>query len=93
MGCGTKTPYQNYSEKIEQMYAEIITVRLDYWQVKQWVKKYAVKVDGVVVETPHIGYMGLALTLFWDTDEAREYAMCLAQGKINLPYPCSEWSS
>lgn len=69
------------------MYAEIITVRLDYWQVKQWVEKYAVKVDGVVVETPHIGYMGLALALFGDTDEAREYAMCLAQGKINLPTP------
>ena len=87
IGAWDKNSLPEYSEKIEQMYAEIITVRLDYWQVKQWVEKYAVKVDGVVVETPHIGYMGLALALFGDTDEAREYAMCLAQGKINLPTP------
>lgn len=87
IGVWDKNSLPEYSEKIEQMYAEIITVRLDYWQVKQWVEKYAVKVDGVVVETPHIGYMGLALALFGDTDEAREYAMCLAQGKINLPTP------
>lgn len=87
LGVWDKNSLPEYSEKIEQMYAEIITVRLDYWQVKQWVEKYAVKVDGVVVETPHIGYMGLALALFGDTDEAREYAMCLAQGKINLPTP------
>lgn len=87
IGVWDKNSLPEYSEKIEQMYAEIITVRLDYWQVKQWVEKYAVKVDGVVVETPHIGYMGLALALFGGTDEAREYAMCLAQGKINLPTP------
>lgn len=87
IGVWDKNSLPEYSEKIEQMYAEIITVRLDYWQVKQWVEKYAVKVDGVVVETPHIGYTGLALALFGDTDEAREYAMCLAQGKINLPTP------
>ena len=87
IGVWDKNSLPEYSEKIEQMYAEIITVRLDYWQVKQWVEKYAVKVDGVVVETPHIGYMGLALALFGDTDEAREYAMCLAQGKINPPTP------
>ena len=87
IGVWDKNSLPEYSEKIEQIYAEIITVRLDYWQVKQWVEKYAVKVDGVVVETPHIGYMGLALALFGGTDEAREYAMCLAQGKINLPTP------
>ena len=87
IGVWDKNSLPEYSEKIEQIYAEIITVRLDYWQVKQWVEKYAVKVDGVVVETPHIGYMGLALALFGGTDEAREYAMCLVQGKVNLPTP------
>jgi len=87
LGVWDKNSLPEYSDKIEQMYAEIITVRLDYWQVKQWVEKYAVKIDGVVVETPHIGYMGLSLALFGDTDEAREYAMCLAHGKINLPTP------
>ena len=87
LGLWDKNSLPEYSENMEEVYKEVTSVRLEYWQVKQWTEKYAVKFDGDVVETPHIGYMGLALALFGNTPEAREYALALVNGKINLPTP------
>jgi ribonucleoside-diphosphate reductase alpha chain len=76
-----------YNPVWEDWYNEIKQNRLEFWQVKQWVDKYAVRVNDVVIETPHLGYLGISLTLFGDTDKARKYALALVQGKINLPTP------
>lgn len=76
-----------YTEQMEDWYNEVKQTRLEYWQVKQWVDKYACRINDVVVETPHIGFMGISLALFGDTIKAKEFAVALVQGKINLPTP------
>lgn len=76
-----------YNPIWEDWYTELKQTRLEYWQVKQWTDKYACKVDEVVVETPHLGYFGISLALFGDTDKARKYMLALVQGKVNLPTP------
>lgn len=76
-----------YNPVWEDWYTELKQTRLEYWQVKQWTDKYACKVDEVVVETPHLGYFGISLALFGDTDKARKYMLALVQGKVNLPTP------
>ena len=77
----------SYNERFEDWYEEVKQTRLEYWQVKQWVDKYACRIDDVVVETPHIGFMGISLALFGNDVKARDYALGLVQGKINLPTP------
>jgi len=76
-----------FNPRWNDWYEKIKQTRLEYWQVKQWADKYAIQIQDVVVETPHIGFMGIALALFGDTDEAFEYADALVKGKINLPTP------
>lgn len=76
-----------YTEQMEDWYSQVKQARLEYWQVKQWVDKYACRINDIVVETPHIGFMGISLALFGDTIKAKEFAVALVQGKINLPTP------
>lgn len=86
-GVWDKSTLPEYETKFEEWYEEVKQTRLEYWQVKQWVDKYACRIDDVVVETPHIGFMGIALALFGSSDKAKDYALGLVQGKINLPTP------
>lgn len=86
-GIWSKDELPAYSNNLEDIYSEVTKVHLDFWQVKQWIEKYSTKRNGVAIETPHLGYMGIALALFGDTQEAKEYALALVNGKINLPTP------
>lgn len=86
-GIWSKDELPAYSNNLEDIYSEVTKVHLDFWQVKQWIEKYSIKRNGVAIETPHLGYMGIALALFGDTQEAKEYALALVNGKINLPTP------
>lgn len=76
-----------YNTRWQKWYNEMCTIPLEYWQLKQWEDKYACKVQGNVVETPYLGYLGIALALFGDTLEAKQYAIALTKGQINLPTP------
>lgn len=87
LGLWSKEDLPAYSSNLESIYQEVIKERLDYWQVKQWTEKYAIRYEGVVVETPHIGYIGIALALFGDTEEAKKFALQLVKGQTNLPTP------
>lgn len=86
-GVWDKNSLPEYAQEWEEWYNEVKETRLEYWQVKQWTDKYACRIDDVVVETPHIGFMGIALALFGNSIKAKEYALGLVQGKINLPTP------
>lgn len=76
-----------YNSAWEDWYKEVCETRLEYWQLKQWCDKYARKLDGVVIETPHIGAMGIGLGFHGDTELAFKLAKGIIQGKINLPTP------
>lgn len=76
-----------YNPVWESWYEEIFPNKLEYWQIVQWGDKYAIRKDGVPVETPHIGCMGIGLGLHGDTQEAFDLAKALVEGKVNLPTP------
>lgn len=77
----------SFNERWNSWYEEIRDISFEFWQIKQWVDKYAIRIDDIAIETPAIGYMGIALALFGDTEKAKDYALALAHGKINLPTP------
>lgn len=76
-----------YNPVWESWYQEIFPNKLEYWQIVQWGDKYATLKEGVPVETPHIGCMGIGLGLHGDTQEAFDLAKALVEGKVNLPTP------
>ena len=83
--CQSSLP--SYSESQELVYSELIKVKLEAWQVSQWVDKYLLKLDDVVVETPQIASLGIALALHGDTQDAYDLASDIINGKTNLPTP------
>lgn len=76
-----------YNPRWEKWFNTLKEQRFEYWQIKQWVDKYAIRIQDVIVETPAIGMLGIALSLFGDTALAFKYAQALVKGKINLPTP------
>ena len=74
-------------ELVQQWYEEIFPVHLESWQVMQWADKYAIKKDGIPVETPHVGALGIAIAIHGVTDEAFRLSRAIIEGKINLPTP------
>jgi ribonucleoside-diphosphate reductase alpha chain len=86
-GLWDKSSLPEYNVLWEDWYQELRQTRMEYWQIKQWADKYAVRHNDVVVETPHIGLMGIALALYGDTQESFDYAKALVEGKVNLPTP------
>lgn len=77
----------DYNEKWEDVYRYLKSFKLEYWRIKQWTDKYAIKIDDIPVETPAIGYLGMSLALFGDTQEAYDYAEALIRGEVSLPTP------
>ncbi len=76
-----------YSEHMESMYEYLYPTHLEFWQVRQWMDKYSLRVDGLPVETPHIGALALGFAIHGDTDLAFKTAKAIIQGKLNLPTP------
>lgn len=76
-----------YNPRWQQWYDELYNNRLECWQIKQWIDKYAVKIDNQIVETPHVGALGIGLAIYGDTDEAFNLAKAIITGKANLPTP------
>ena len=86
-GVWDKATMPEYNPVWESWYEEIYPNRLEYWQIVQWGDKYAIRKDGVPVETPHIGCIGIGLGLHGDTQDAFDLAKALVEGKVNLPTP------
>ncbi len=86
-GVWDKVTMPEYNPVWESWYEEIYPNRLEYWQIVQWGDKYAIRKDGVPVETPHIGCMGIGLGLHGDSQDAFDLAKALIEGKVNLPTP------
>ena len=76
-----------YNPEWEDWYEEMKAIPFEYWQRKQWSDKYACRVYDQVVETPQLGFFGIALALFGDTQHAKDFAIALCKGQINLPTP------
>lgn len=86
-GVWDKATMPEYNPVWESWYEDIYPNRLEYWQIVQWGDKYAIRKDGVPVETPHIGCMGIGLGLHGDSQDAFDLAKALVEGKVNLPTP------
>ena len=74
-------------ELVESWYRHLYPVHLESWQVMQWADKYSLKIDGIPVETPHVGALGIAIAIHGVTDDAFDLADAIVTGKINLPTP------
>lgn len=72
---------------LDDIYKDLYDYRFEYWQIKQWMDKYALKIDDDVVETPHIGLLAIAAGTFDDKEKIKTYANNLVTGRINLPTP------
>ena len=86
-GVWSKEALPSYNPEWEDWYKDIYNNKLEYWQIKQWSDKYSRKLEGKVIETPHIGAMGIGLGFHGDTETARKLAKGIIEGKINLPTP------
>ena len=71
----------------QEQYNELYKTRLEYWQVKQWMDKYAMRCNGKPVETPHMGALALGYAFTQDTDLAFDIAKGILNGEINAPTP------
>ena len=86
-GLWEESDLPEYNQKWEEVYRYLKSFKLEYWRIKQWTDKYVIKIDDVPVETPAIGYLGMSLALFGDTQEAYDYAEALIRGEVSLPTP------
>lgn len=76
-----------YDPYYNNIYKELYDYRFEYWQVKQWMDKYSLKIDGDAVETPHVGILALSIGTFNEKEKIKSYAEKLITGRINLPTP------
>lgn len=86
-GYWDKDTLPEYNPIWEQWYKDVYNNRLEFWQVKQWNDKYAIKEGGLILETPHIASIGIGLAIHGDTEDAFIYAKSIIEGKLNLPTP------
>ena len=77
-----------YVHDMESQYKDLFQNRLEYWQIKQWMDKYSLKVDDLPVETAHAGALAIGHSIHKDNAQlAFELARCIIKGEINLPTP------
>lgn len=86
-GYWDKNSLPEYNPVWQEWYDKIYDTRLEYWQIKQWNDKYAIKENNFIIETPHIAAIGIGLSVFGDTEDAFLYARSIIEGKLNLPTP------
>ena len=87
LGYWDKNAIPTFNPKWQLWYEEIYNTHLEYWQIKQWNDKYAITVNGNIIETPHIAALGIGLSIHGDTEDAFTMAKSIIRGKLNLPTP------
>lgn len=86
-GVWCKDTIPEYSQAQEDLYQSIVDIKLESWQITQWVDKYLLRVGGEVVETPHIAAMGIGLSLHGDCQDAYDLVSDIINSRTNLPTP------
>lgn len=77
-----------YKSVMEEQYKELFETRLEYWQVKQWMDKYSLKINDVPIETPHMASLAIGHAVFPDNENlAFKLAQAIIKGQLNLPTP------
>lgn len=76
-----------YNERFNTWYQELRSIKLEFWQIKQWGDKYSLKLDDLAVETPAMGILALYLAIHGDSQLAFDCAKDVLLGKTNLPTP------
>ena len=76
-----------YTQIMEEQYRELFDTSLEYWQIKQWMDKYSLKVDGEAIETAHAGALAIGHAVHGNTKLAFDLAKAIIKGQINLPTP------
>lgn len=77
----------NYNPIWESWYEDLTSTYLECWQIKQWMDKYALRDGNHIIETPHIGALGIGLAIHGDTPDAYHLAKSIITSKVNLPTP------
>lgn len=77
----------DYTSDMEAQYKELYEERLEYWQIKQWVDKYSLKINGEAVETPHAAALAIGYSVHGNSPIAFELAKAIIKGQLNLPTP------
>lgn len=70
-----------------EWYKDLYPNYFEFWQIKQWNDKYAVKLEDKAIETPHMGALAVALTIHGTTEDAYDMAKAVVYGQLNLPTP------
>ena len=74
-------------ELINEWYAELEALDLEFPTVKQFIDKYAIKENEEAIETPAQAVLGIAISLHGVTDLAYRTAKAVMLSKLNLPTP------
>lgn len=83
--CGKTMPA--YSDAMSNWWETYKKIPLQSWQVQQFSDKYALRLDGLPIEVPHLAAIGVGLALIGDNPDGYKYAASIIEGKINLPTP------
>lgn len=74
-------------DTLNNLYIELEAVPSAYATIKQWQDKYSKRINGLPVETPAMGAIGIALALHGVTALAFDVARDIIHCRLNLPTP------
>jgi len=88
LGVWDKNHVPEYKPEYATLYESLYDERFEYWQIKQWKDKYGQKYNGEVIETPHMGAIGIALSIHGDNfEQVKLLTKGIVTGKLNMPTP------
>lgn len=87
MGVWSDKVIPKPNKRWNQWYYELYEIRLEHWQIVQFVDKYGLKYKGETIETPHIAALGIGLAHHGDSEKAFDLAKAILKGQVNLPTP------
>jgi len=88
LGIWDKSVIPAFKPEYAALYESLYDERFEYWQLTQWIEKYGLKYKGEIVETPHIGAIGIALSIHGeDFEQVKVLTTGIIKGKLNMPTP------
>lgn len=87
LGVWDAKSFPQPNEQWNEWYKDLYPNYFEFWQIKQWTDKYAVKYKDKAIETPHMGALAMALCLHGNDETTYALAKGVVYGQINLPTP------
>ena len=88
LGIWDKDVIPAFKPEYATLYESLYDERFEFWQIKQWIEKYGIKYKGECIETPHIGALGIALSIHGeDFEQVQLLTTGIVKGKLNMPTP------